>query len=98
MRRFAQAVCVLAIAIGSGLFSFGRYLEPQIDLKNPVEVAHLLSDYRAADQHFTASVCSGVGIGFLTLGTLGLVVPWINALMRKASGPQPSLSEPPSLS
>lgn len=82
MRRFAQVVCILAIAIGAGLFSFGRYLEPQIDLKNPAEMVRLMQDYRASDQHFTASVCSGVGIGFLTLGSFGLIVPWINLLLK----------------
>ena len=97
MRRFAQAVCILAIAIGSGLFSFGRYLEPAIDLKNPADMTRLMGDYRAADQHFTASVCSGVGIGFLILGSLGLAVPWINVLMLKPRAQQSSLSEPPNL-
>ena len=97
MRRFAQAVCILAIAIGSGLFSFGRYLEPPIDLKNPADVVRLMGDYRTTDQHFTASVCSGVGIGFLILGSLGLAVPWINVLMLKPCVQQPLPSEPPNL-
>ena len=97
MRRFAQAVCILAIAIGSGLFSFGRYLEPPVDLKNPADIVRLMGDYRATDQHYTASICSGVGIGFLILGSLGLTVPWINAWMLRPRVQQPSSLEPPNL-
>ncbi len=87
MRRFAQVVCILAVAIGAGLFSFGRYLEPQVDLTNPADVVRLMQDYRASDQHFTASVCSGVGIGFLTLGSFGLAVPWINMMLKARAQP-----------
>ncbi len=83
MRRFGQAICILLIAIGSGLFSFGSFLEPRADFTNVAEVARQIDPYRSREEHFTASICRGVGIGCLTLGSLGLVVPWINLLVSK---------------
>ncbi len=80
MRRFGQAVCILVIAIGSGLFSFGSYLDPRLDV---TEAARQFDLYRSREEHFTASICRGVGVGCLTLGSLGLIVPWINLLVLK---------------
>lgn len=95
MRRFAQAICILAIAIGSGSLSFGNYLEPHIDVKNPVDVARQWDPYRSSEQHFTASICRGVGVGFLTLGSLGLIVPWINIMVSKPRAQESSNSASP---
>lgn len=79
MRYLIQAACVVAIALGGGLFAFGSYLEPRLDPTNPMEAVHSLSQDR--DTHFEASLACGFGVGFMTLGGLGLIVPWINILV-----------------
>lgn len=84
IRLIVQALCVLLIAVGAGLFSFGSYLDPQLDGKNPIELAQQWQ-YHHRDDHFTASVCRGVGVGLLSLGVLGLIVPAINAIVRPSS-------------
>jgi len=80
MRGFIQIVCVLAIAVGSGLIAFGSKLEPQLNLADPATMNRILDSYEDRDQHFTASATSGIGTGFMILGILGLVVPWLNKL------------------
>jgi Na+/H+-dicarboxylate symporter len=80
MRGFIQAVCVLAIALGSGLVAFGSKLEPQFNVADPAALVQFLNSYQRGDEHLIASLTSGVGMGFLILGTLGLIVPWVNKL------------------
>ncbi len=80
MRGFIQAVCVLAIAIGSGLLAFGSKLEPPLNVADPAAMAQFLNSYQRGDTHLTAAITSGVGTGFLILGPLGLIVPWLNTL------------------
>jgi hypothetical protein len=80
MRGFIQIVCVLAIAVGSGLIAFGSKLEPQLNVTDPATMSRILDSFEDRNQHLTASITSGVGTGFLILGVLGLVVPWVNKL------------------
>ncbi len=96
IRKIGQAVCIFAIALGAGLFSFGGYLDPRVDVKDPSTIARQIDPYRASEEHFTASICRGVGVGFLTLGSLGLIVPWINVfvLRSRAQEPSPATSNP----
>jgi hypothetical protein len=77
MRYLIQAVCVVAIAFGGGLFAFGSYLEPRFDAGDPLKAMHSMDMNN--DTHLWASTARGVGVGFLALGGLGLAVPWINA-------------------
>jgi hypothetical protein len=86
MRGFVQVICVLAIAVGSGLAAFGSKLEPQLNVTDPAAMAQFLNSYERENEHFTASVTSGIGMGFLILGTLGLVVPWVNRLGNAITG------------
>jgi hypothetical protein len=81
MRGFLQAICVFAIALGAGLFATGNYLEPRIDPSNVAEFSRFFQ-YRN-DERIASSVLRGCGIGFMTLGVLGLVVPWINVLVYR---------------
>lgn len=86
MKGLLQAICVLAIAIGSGLIAFGNKLEPQPNMTDPAAMAQFLNSYREGRDHFSASLTSGFGMGFLMLGTLGLVVPWLNKLGNAITG------------
>lgn len=85
IRGIIQAACVLAIAIGAGLFAFGNYLRPDFNPTNPAEFM------QSFDQHdqtrLMASTASGVGVGFMTLGALGLTVPWLNVLLNRQRDP-----------
>lgn len=86
MRGILQAICVFAIALGAGLFATGNYLQPPIDPGNLADISRFLQ-YRN-DERIASSVLRGCGIGFMTLGVLGLVVPWINALVFRQRRPE----------
>lgn len=76
MRVLIQAFCVLVIAVGSGLLAFGTHLAPQFNALDPAALARSFD----RDDHMTASITSGVGIGCMILGTLGLVIPLFSRL------------------
>ena len=80
MQGFIQIVCVLAIAVGSGLIAFGSKLEPQLNVTEPATMSRMLDSFEDRNQHYVASITSGVGSCLLILGILGLVVPWVNKL------------------
>ena len=86
MGGFIQGTSVLAIALGSGLVAFSNKMSPQLKNVDPAAMAQFFDNYTNRNDHFTASLTSGVGMGFLILGTLGLVVPWINRLGNSLTG------------
>ncbi len=86
MRGFIQMVCVLAIAVGAGLLGFSNKLQPPFNPADPATLTRGATSYEDRDQVFTASVTGGVGIGFMLLGTMGLVIPWINRLGSAVTG------------
>jgi hypothetical protein len=89
-REFIQLVSVIAIAFGAGLVAFARHLDPPLDMANPAAIARSMDHNNKADRQ-VASMASGVGVAGITLGTLGLVIPWINLYMARQSeraGPQ----------
>ena len=87
MGGFLQSVSILAIAIGSGLTAFSSKMEPSLKNLDPAVVTQFMNEsWTSREQHFTASITSGVGMGFLILGVLGLVVPWINRLGSSLTG------------
>jgi hypothetical protein len=92
MKGLIQLGCVIAIALGAGLFAFGSYFEPRIELNDPAAVASFIQ-HQGKDEHIAASLARGFGIGFITLGGLGLVVPWVNALLVRQQ--PPNRSTPP---
>jgi hypothetical protein len=81
-----QIAFVVAIALGAGLFSFGGYLEPPLDFSNSGEMARLFQQHGRSEEHYIASTARGFGIGLMTLGGLGLLVPWINVLLGRLVG------------
>jgi len=93
-----QIAFVVAIALGAGLYTFGGYLEPSLDATNPAEMIRMVQatnpaemmrmvqDRGRSEEHYIASAARGFGIGLMTLGGLGLVVPWINMLLGRFVG------------
>ena len=79
MRGISQLAAIIAIAVGAGLFQFGRSLDP------PLSAATVQTTMRSTGQHDheTAALASGWGTGFMTLGGLILVVPWIETFVNK---------------
>ena len=89
MHGTAQVICVIAIGLGAGLFSAGHCLEPPMMAMTPTDLARFSAGND--DVHIVASILRGVGICLLTTGGLGIVIPWINALVFR-SPPQGSSS------
>jgi len=92
-----QIAFVVAIALGAGLFAFGGYLEPSLDAISPVEMMRTVHDRVKSEEHYIASAARGLGIGLMTLGGLGLVVPWINMLLGRLAGRETSVPRHDSL-
>lgn len=82
MRTLFQLAAIVAIAIGVGLYAFGRHLEPSLNAANPAAAMYSINP----NTHETAALACGWGAGFITLGALGVVVPWIDVYVRKHYG------------
>jgi hypothetical protein len=84
MRALSQLAAILAIAVGAGLVQFARTLDPPLRVANP---ATMMRSFNESDRRMAAT-SSGFGAAFLTLGGLMLIVPWIDAYMKRhcASG------------
>lgn len=90
-RELFQFISVVAIAVGAGLFAFGRHLAPPFDATNPATAA-IAMNVSTADRE-AASVACGFGVCFMTFGILGLAIPWINMTVARQcerSGTHPS--------
>jgi hypothetical protein len=87
MIRLGQMAAIIAIAAGAGLFAFSRHLDPPVNLTNPASV---MSASRG-DHHEVAAMACGWGVAFMTLGGLGLAVPWVNACVKKQCASAPGL-------
>jgi hypothetical protein len=79
MRGISQFAAIIAIAVGAGLFQFGRSLDPALSATGP-EAAMRSAGPR---DHEMAAFAIGWGVGFMTLGGLILVVPWIEKFVNK---------------
>lgn len=79
-------VSVLGIAVGAGLLGFSNKLQPPFNPADPTTFARVAMSYEDREQIMIASVTSGIGIGFVLLGTLSLIVPWINRLASAVTG------------
>jgi hypothetical protein len=80
MRQLIQIACVVLIAFGSGLYSFGRFLNPWHTVMDPAHISMLSVQSIDANDRYVASSACGVGIGFLVLGALGLMIPLLSKL------------------
>jgi hypothetical protein len=80
MRRgLIQVIAVIAIALGSGLFAFGRHLNPPTDSSNPASVQRAMTVDEEI-QGVSAASC-GLGVSLMTFGVLALAVPWMNTYL-----------------
>lgn len=81
---FGQVLCVIAIALGTGLLVAGNSLNPTIGADElPQRISQLALSPREAEFMLGLSAAlRGFGAAFLTLGILALVVPWINTLIH----------------
>jgi len=80
-REFIQVIAVFALALGAGMFAFGRHLAPPFDATNPGAIQNSMST--DDDDHHIASVACGFGVCFMTFGALCLVLPWVNAALAR---------------
>ena len=77
-----RIVCVLAMAIGAGLLTAGAQLKiPEVESANPSVAAEYYGG-RKDDLRVIPAALYGVGVGLMVLGGVGIVVPWIDALIR----------------
>lgn len=81
MNKIGQLASIIAIALGAGLFAYSRHLDPPMNAASPASVMSSISSHN----HEEAAFACGWGTAFMTLGTLGLAVPWINICVRKQS-------------
>jgi hypothetical protein len=79
-REFIQVIAVFAIALGAGLFAFGRHLDPPMNAGNPLAVQGVIHD---EDQHIAASMATGAGVALITFGVLSILLPWFNDALAK---------------
>jgi hypothetical protein len=81
MNSLLQLGATIAIAIGAGLVTFSRHLDPLSSVLNPGTLMHSVDP----NDHRMASVASGFGAAFITLGALLLILPWINLYFSRHS-------------
>ena len=79
VNSLTQLASVFAIAGGAGLFSYSRHIDPPFNATTP---AALVSSPVSQNTRDVAAAVGGWGTGFITLGSLGLVIPWINSYIR----------------
>lgn len=94
--RNVQVLSVVAIGLGVGLLVAGNTASPLAEVERNGEVVWSvrLSSYQMEFYHDLAIALNGFGAGLLTLGLLGLFVPWINAFLERRCRPAP-LESPP---
>lgn len=86
MRGLLQAVCIIVIAVGGGLLAFSSRYEPPFGIADPAGFPRGTLSYENRNDLLTVSISGGIGMGFLILGSLGLVLPWVNQLESAMSG------------
>jgi hypothetical protein len=78
MRALSQLAAIVAIAVGAGLFQFGRHLDPPLSAATSASMRSI-----GQHEHEAAALASGWGAAFMTLGGLMLVVPWIDMYAKR---------------
>ena len=81
MQQLLQWFSVLLIAVGAGLNSFSSVLEPPITMANLTAAPWHAGDYESREQHLMAAVTAGIGVGLMTLGAFGLILPLLRRLL-----------------
>ena len=78
--KFFQFIFLVAIAGGAGFHTFGNHLAPPLSLMDPNSLARGFSEFGNENTRITGSIASGVGMGLILFGILGLVIPWVNKI------------------
>jgi hypothetical protein len=85
LRAARQTACALSIALGvclltAGIYATGMYRDGSLEEfatsvgMRPSETGQMIA---------TVTIIKGLGAGAITLGVLGLVIPWINAVVHR---------------
>jgi hypothetical protein len=88
VNSLSQLAAVFAIAGGVGLCTYSRGLDPPFSASNPATMMSRVG----SSEHAEAAMAGGWGPAFITLGSLGLAVPWINYYIKHQSAHIPSSS------
>jgi hypothetical protein len=75
-REFIQVIAVIAIALGAGLFAFGRHVDPPLDPTNQAAIQRAMELDK--ELRIAASCATGIGVCFMTFGILSVLIPWAN--------------------
>jgi len=73
VRSLTQLAAIVSITAGAGLYAYSQHLDPP---PGAAAVATLTSTN--SRDHENAALACGWGVAFITLGSLALVVPWVN--------------------
>lgn len=88
MRGVLQLISAFLVALGIGLIVAGDTARPTLAVNNlnpGTQTVHVEFPGRSDFYFGLAIALNGFGAGFLTLGSIGLVLPFINALaVRRA--------------
>lgn len=76
MRSLTQLAAIVSITAGAGLYAYSQHLDPPPGAAGAAAVATLTSTN--SRDHENAALACGWGVAFITLGSLALVVPWVN--------------------
>lgn len=84
-----QVLSSFAIALGAGLFVAGNSLYP-LPLVNDLGQVISSQGWQGRNMqstHEIASTLKGSGVGIMILGILGVLIPWLNALIHGRKTP-----------
>jgi hypothetical protein len=89
MRRgIIQAIAVVAIGLGAGLFALGRNLDPRPNPAAPTAPNAMGQVFQYdKDLHISSSIATGFGVCLMTFGALSLAIPWVNDALSQRRGP-----------
>ncbi len=96
MRSLLQFASVLALALGVGLVVAGQSMSTGWRSGDMSQMMRSLerSSREAQEERMMTSMLFGFGAGFLSLGALGLIVPWCNALVYGRKAPPAAAGGP----
>lgn len=85
MRAGVQLVSILAFSIGMGLLIGGRSINPEPRGDHVVQAIQAVQRHDRNYEFYRdlSSGLKGAGAALLTLGSLGLIVPWVNILIDR---------------
>lgn len=86
MRSLTQLAGIVAIAAGAGLYAYSQHLDPPLPRAMGGMAAAEMTSTSPHNHEMAATAC-GWGVGFITLGSLMLIVPWVNVCVQNYRSP-----------